>query len=112
MRLITLEGGGPRKAGFWLHGPKVINMIMVARTLNDHLRYPDVEWGRQRGNKATRQQGMKASRRGARWSRLSCFAYISLGALKGEARNGRVDLAAVIHFSKSGRAVRRGFALF
>ena len=33
---------GLRKAGFWGREWKVINMIMVARPLNDHLSYADV----------------------------------------------------------------------
>ncbi len=33
---------GPRKPGIGSCEPKVINMIMFAHTLNDHLSYPDV----------------------------------------------------------------------
>ena len=39
---------------FWARGPKVIMLIMFARTLNDHLDYWDVGWGRDRGAEGDR----------------------------------------------------------
>ena len=40
--MVTSPRVGPRKGGFWGREFKVINMIMVVRTLNDHLTYRDV----------------------------------------------------------------------
>ena len=65
---------GPRKPllGGW--DSKVIMLIMVARTLNDHLSYPDV------GGEESKKRGRHEATKGADWA---------------------FDLAAVIRMSKS-----------